>query len=210
MSNRISVIIQSHNRSEGLKRALFSLQMQTFKDFEVVISDDSDDKHQILDVLNGPAGKGLDIHFRHTEPCGAAQSMREAFDRTRFEYIKILHDDDWLTPRSFECQMSALNGNQDTNAVYGRAMICYPNEDKIFFTFAEGAVKIPSSQWVSKYEVNGIGPVQSPVTALYRRHQRFRVMWDEFINPNLREAARKTGAGTDVSLQVGACQEFCV
>jgi hypothetical protein len=202
MSNRISVIIQSHNRPEGLKRALFSLQMQTFKDFEVVISDDSDDESQISRVLIGPAATGLDIHFKHTGPCGAAESMREAYQRSRFGYIKILHDDDWLTPRSLECQSLALDSNWDTNAVYGRAMICYPHEDRAFYAFAEKALKIPSSQWVAHYEATGLGPVQSPVTALFRRHPGFRVMWDEFINPALREAARKTGAGTDVSLQV--------
>ncbi len=202
MAKKISIIIQSHNRPSGLQRAMLSLQMQTFKNFEIVISDDSENYSEIVKIINGSAAHGLEINFKHTQPCGAAESMRDAYERTSGEYIKILHDDDWLTPRSLEYQNYALSTNLDTNAVYGRAIICYPYEDKVFYSFGEEVIKIPSSEWVSLYASDGFGPLQSPVTALYRRHHRFRVMWDEFTNPELREAARKTGAGTDVSLQV--------
>lgn len=202
MPARVSVIIQSHNRPQGLKRALLSLQMQTFKDFEVVISDDSASKSEISKVLDGSAAEGLAIKFRHTELCGAAQSMREAYQRTSYEFIKILHDDDWLTPHSLASQVLALSGNPDTNAVYGRAVVCYPEQDKVFYAFQDRPIKMPSEQWVSSYAASGFGPIQTPVTALYRRHPRFRIVWNEYTNPLLREAARKTGAGTDVNLQV--------
>lgn len=202
MSLKVSVIIQSHNRPQGLKRALQSLQMQTFKDFEVVISDDSASSNEILGVLEGPAAAELDIKFRHTAPCGAAESMREAYGRTSFELIKILHDDDWLTPHSLARQASVLNSDPDCNVVYGRAMICYPHEDKVFYAFEERPAKVLSAHWISHYAANGLGLIQTPVAALYRRHQKFRIVWDEYLNPKLREAARKTGAGTDINLQV--------
>jgi glycosyltransferase involved in cell wall biosynthesis len=210
-AGKISGIIQSHSRPEGLRRALLSLQMQTYRAFEVVISDDSNDSESIFSVVDDFVRAGLRIKFKHTGPCGAAESMREALMRTRCDFIKILHDDDWLTPRSLEIQLNALLGNADTNVVYGSALICYPHEDKVFYSFAEKATKIPSQQWINMYAKDGFGPVQSPVTALYRRHPKFRVMWDEFENPELREAARKTGAGTDVSLQVeNAGSNACV
>ena len=200
--SRVSVIIQSHNRPQGLKRALQSLQMQTFREFEVLISDDSASAAEIQEVVSGPAAAGLDIDMRHTEPCGAAESMREAFGRSSYEYIKVLHDDDWLTPHSLEQQVAALDGNPDSNVVYGHAIISYREGDRLMYVFEEKAVKIPSQRWIASYESNGGGAIQSPVTALYRRNERFRIVWDEFINPALREAARTTGAGTDVSLQV--------
>jgi hypothetical protein len=200
--SRVSVIIQSHNRPDGLKRALQSLQMQTFKDFEVLISDDSASEAEILDVLSGHAAAGLDIDMRHTAPCGAAESMREAFGRSSCEYIKVLHDDDWLTPHSLEQQVAALDTNPDSNVVYGQALISYRDRDRLMYVFEEKPIKVPSSQWVAAYESTGGGPIQSPVTALYRRHERFRIVWDEYVNPALREAARKTGAATDVNLQV--------
>ena len=176
--------------------------MQTFKDFEVVISDDSASVNEVLEVLGGPAAAELDIKFTHTTPCGAAESMREAYGRTSFELIKILHDDDWLTPHSLACQVSALNSAPDCNAVYGRAMISYPHEDKVFYAFEEKPAKVLSAHWVSLYAANGFGPIQTPVAALYRRHPKFRIVWSEYINPILREAARRTGAGTDLNLQV--------
>lgn len=200
--SKVSVIIQSHNRPMGLKRALQSLQMQAFQDFEVVISDDSTVRADIEAVLAGPAAQGLRIDYRHTPPCGAAESMREAFGRTSGEYIKILHDDDWLSTRALDMAVTCLDRNADTGVVYGQAVISYPGYDKLFYVFFDKISKVPSQEWVKHYEANGCGLLQSPVTALYRRHDRFRVMWDEFQNPALREAARKTGAGTDVSLQV--------
>ena len=199
---KVSVIIQSHNRPQGLRRALLSLQMQTTQDFEVVISDDSTCRDDIESVLAGPAAQGLNILYRHTPPCGAAESMREAFGRTSGEFIKILHDDDWLTPRSIETQREALDKNTDAGVAYGRAVIPFLTHDQLEYAFFDKHAKVPSSEWVKAFQANGHGPLQSPVTALYRRHERFRIMWDEFQNPVLREAARKTGAGTDVSLQV--------
>lgn len=203
---KVSVIIQSHNRPQGLRRALLSLQMQTTQDFEVVISDDSTCRDDIESVLAGPAAQGLNILYRHTPPCGAAESMREAFGRTSGEFIKILHDDDWLTPRSIETQTLGLEVNPGTGVVYGQALISYQVHDKVLYNFFDKPNKIPSAEWVQQYASTGLGLLQSPVTALYRRHDRFRIMWDEFQNPVLREAARKTGAGTDVSLQVDNAQ----
>lgn len=199
---RVSVLVQSHERPEGLRRALLSLQMQSYRDFEVVVSDDSARGEEIRAVLDGPAAAGLDLRVAFTPPCGAAESMREAFGRSRGELVKILHDDDWLTPHSLACQVAALDHHADVNAVYGQALIAYPHGDRLYANFGDQALKVDSAEWVAQYARDGMGPIQSPVTALYRRHAGFRVMWDEFRDPRLREAARKTGAGTDVSLQV--------
>lgn len=200
--SRVSVIIQSHNRPQGLKRALQSLQMQTFREFEVLVSDDSTSAAEIQEVVSGPAAAGLHIDMRHTAPCGAAESMREGVARSSFQYIKILHDDDWLTPHSLEHQVAALDDNADSNVVYGRALVSYADRDQVFYVFEDQQVKVPSAQWIATYESTGLGLIQSPVTALYRRNERFRIVWDEYVNPVLREAARKTGAGTDLNLQV--------
>jgi glycosyltransferase involved in cell wall biosynthesis len=208
---KVSVIIQSHNRPEGLRRALLSLQMQNFRDFEVVISDDSATPEPIDAVLSGPASSGLVIRYCHTPPCGAAESMREALGRTSGEYIKILHDDDWLTPHSLDVHCKVLDRHADTNAVYGCALICFPRGDIVEYSFAEKPVKVSSADWVARYAQDGYGPVQTPVTALYRRHRRFRVVWNEYLNPVLREGARLTGAGTDINLQVdNAGSNACV
>lgn len=200
---KISVLVQSHNRPLGLRRALQSLQMQSYRDFEVVVSDDSVlQRSQIMDVLAGSAAAGLQLNINYTDACGAAESMREALTRASGEYIKILHDDDWLTPHSLHNQTTYLDQNPDVNVVYGRAILSFPFADHLAYAWFDKPTKLPSQEWVAQYEKSGDGPIQSPVTALYRRHQHFRVLWSEFINPALREAARKTGAGTDVSLQV--------
>ncbi len=200
---KISVLVQSHNRPEGLQRALQSLQMQSYRDFEVVISDDSvQQREQIMAVLEGPAAAGLQLNVNYTDACGAAESMREALGRASGEYIKILHDDDWLTPHSLQQQTMFLDHHADVNVVYGRAILSFPHIDKLAYAWFDKPTKLPAPEWIAQYQKDGAGPVQSPVTALYRRHDGFRVLWSEFINPDLREAARKTGAGTDVSLQV--------
>lgn len=200
---KISVLVQSHNRPEGLRRALQSLQMQSYRDFEVVVSDDSEDQRaRISEVLEGPAATGLRLDINCTAACGAAESMRDAYARASGDYIKILHDDDWLTPHSLQQQAMFLDHHADVNVVYGRAILSFPQLDKLAYAWFDKPTKLPSPEWVAQYVKDGAGPIQSPVAALYRRHDGFRVLWSEFINPELREAARKTGAGTDVSLQV--------
>lgn len=80
------------NGKEFLERCLDSIIEQSFEDFEVVISDNSDD-----DILYKVACKyGMPISYAKHEIHGASANTNAAIKRARGEIIKILHMDDYF------------------------------------------------------------------------------------------------------------------
>lgn len=94
---RISVAIPTHemyNADFFLRRSLDALTRQTFKDFEVVISDNSEN-NAILDVVQ-EYGKLLDIAYTRNPIKGMAPNTNEAIRQSNGELVKILYLDDFL------------------------------------------------------------------------------------------------------------------
>ena len=108
----ISVIIPVFNRAWQLKRALESLQAQTFKDFEVIVCDDGS-----TEDING-AVKGfdgvLDIHYLHMPNWGGpAKPRNEGLKIARGEWISYLDSDDWWDKNRLAMVVERLNDSID-------------------------------------------------------------------------------------------------
>jgi len=91
----ISVCIPTYKRIEFLKRLLDSLEIQIFRDFEVIITDDSPDEkinllweqHQYSATLR---------YYRNDPKLGTPENWNEAVSKAKGTWIKIMHDDDWF------------------------------------------------------------------------------------------------------------------
>lgn len=100
--SKISVCIpvyEMHGKGvEMLKRCLLSLQNQKFTDFEVVISDDSEN----LDIWNLLRNytESLDILYVKNLNKGMAANTNSAIKSARGELIKILYQDDYLAHKN--------------------------------------------------------------------------------------------------------------
>lgn len=94
---RLSVAIPTHEMANAdffLRRSLDALTRQTFKDFEVVITDNSEND-VITNVLKDYVGL-LDIAYSRNPIKGMAPNTNEAIRFSRGELIKILYLDDFL------------------------------------------------------------------------------------------------------------------
>lgn len=91
----ISICIPAYQRVHYLKRLLDSIAIQKFRDFEVIISDDSrDDSVQLL--LKDYEAK-FSIHYFNNQPSlGTPVNWNFAINRSKGEWIKLMHDDDWF------------------------------------------------------------------------------------------------------------------
>lgn len=109
-SYSISVIITTFNRLNLLGRALSSLENQTFKDFEVIVSDDCSDV-DVNDFLNKyKKDSQLTIRYRrNSENKGACYTRNEGIKIARGKYIAGLDDDDEFTPNRLEMLLHAYN-----------------------------------------------------------------------------------------------------
>ena len=95
----ISICIPAYKRTDYLKRLLDSIAVQTFTDFEVIISDDSpDDGVRILSTQY--QNKILIDYYRNPSPLGTPENWNQAIRKANGEWIKLMHDDDWFADQN--------------------------------------------------------------------------------------------------------------
>ncbi|MFZ1799256.1 MAG: glycosyltransferase family 2 protein [Chitinophagaceae bacterium] len=94
-SPAISICIPAYKRVDSLKRLLASIAIQTFKDFEVVITDDSPDDS--VQILAGTFKEKFPLkYFKNNAVLGTPANWNASIDQASGEWIKIMHDDDWF------------------------------------------------------------------------------------------------------------------
>lgn len=92
----ISICIPAYKRVHLLERLLKSIGGQTFRNFEVVITDDSPDDSVYHSVAGFSALFPI-RYFRNTAALGTPENWNEAVRQANGEWIKIMHDDDFFT-----------------------------------------------------------------------------------------------------------------
>lgn len=101
--NRISIAIPIYDMNgkglEFLMRNLDSISRQTFKDFDVVISDNSTGR--VSEAMEELARSyQFKVTYYRNDRIGMAPNTNEAIKRCTGEIIKILYQDDFLTTES--------------------------------------------------------------------------------------------------------------
>jgi glycosyltransferase involved in cell wall biosynthesis len=102
MCTLITVCITTYNRCEFLKKAVSSVQKQTYKNFEIVIVDDAstDNTQGIINTIM-PSEKGI-TYFAHSENKGLAAARNTAIFNAKGRYFTFLDDDDEWEPEFLE------------------------------------------------------------------------------------------------------------
>ena len=108
----ISVIIPTYNRADLLREALQSLTKQTFRSFEVIISDDGslDSTREVVEEFSSI----LNIQYIYQENFGRASRPRNiAIKNAIGQYLAFLDSDDWWAPEKLESSVKALSFGSD-------------------------------------------------------------------------------------------------
>jgi len=112
----ISICIPAYNRTNYLDRLLKSIEIQNFKDFEIIISDDSLNNSVKDLILN--YNSVLNIHyFKNTPSLGTPANWNFAISKANGNWIKIMHDDDWFANEN-SLSIFAENINLDTKFIF--------------------------------------------------------------------------------------------
>ncbi len=91
----ISICIPSYQRTHYLQRLLQSISHQTFKNFEVIVSDDSNDD-SVQNVIKTTEDKFPIRYFKNEPSLGTPANWNFAINKAKGEWIKLMHDDDWF------------------------------------------------------------------------------------------------------------------
>ncbi|PVD53472.1 hypothetical protein DC498_02825 [Terrimonas sp.] len=96
----VSFCMSTYKRPEFLRKAILTLQEQTFKAFEVVISDNDPDAsaQEVVNSFNDSRFK----YFHNGTNLGMVKSFNKSIERASAEYIVMITDDDPVYPEMLE------------------------------------------------------------------------------------------------------------
>jgi len=111
MKPLVSIVIPTFNRSADLRRALQSVQDQTWDRWEAVVVDNhsSDDTEDMVARINNRRIRFLKIHNKGV----IGKSRNVGIADAQGEYVAFLDSDDWWMPRKLELSVAALEAGAD-------------------------------------------------------------------------------------------------
>ena len=123
---KVSICIPTYNNLADVKRLIDSIRVQTFRDYEVIISDDSTDGAIEFYFLEGQIDGALNEklqYYHNSSPLGHIFNWNKSISYANGEYIKIMFSDDWFTmPESLEIMVGALDDNPQARMVFSGSM----------------------------------------------------------------------------------------
>lgn len=91
----ISICIPAYRNTIHLSRLLESIRVQTYRDFEIVVTDDTPDD-SVEQLLMSGAGDLPVRYIRNRMQLGTPENWNESIRHARGKWIKLMHNDDWF------------------------------------------------------------------------------------------------------------------
>lgn len=100
-SPKVSVLMVSHDAEKTVRRAVESLQNQTFGNFELIVVDagSTDETARLLSAL---ADRDMRVSVAQAGECGRQDALNLALDRARGDYLLVFDADGWADPTMLE------------------------------------------------------------------------------------------------------------
>jgi glycosyltransferase involved in cell wall biosynthesis len=167
----ISICVPAYKRVGMLKRLLDSIIIQTYTDFEVIVTDDSPDN--AVELLCEQYGNLLPLrYYKNATPLGTPENWNEAIRFAKGEWIKIMHDDDWLSNADSLSKFYQLAvASPGTDFIFSGSSIYEHDQFKSGFTVNSFQVRLLRTDPRNLFHKNFIGP---PSAILHRNHQHIQ------------------------------------
>ncbi len=169
---KISVCIPAYKNPEFLLRGLASLAKQQCSNWEVLVTDDSPDD-SVYQVVQQFTEQLPLQYFRNSPAKGMPANWNECYGKARGEYIKILHDDDWLAhPQALQKMAAALDAQPDCDLVFSAYSNHYLDSGKIEDVYCSPFYRnLLKQSPVNLFQRNFIGP---PSVIMHRNKPAYR------------------------------------
>ncbi len=159
MQNLVSICIPAYKRTIFLKRLLDSIATQIYKNFEVIVTDDSpdDDVKQLCDLYTNQFTL---FYYRNIKQLGTPENWNEAIRKSNTPWIKIMHDDDWFTDeKSLHEFINAIEKNPSSSFIFSAYKNVFINENKTKDIFINTfRYNMLCKKPVTLFSENSIGP----------------------------------------------------
>jgi glycosyltransferase involved in cell wall biosynthesis len=162
--SKVSVVIPTYNNLESFKRAFNSVLMQIYEDYEIIISDDSNNNDIKNFLENAPLAKIK--YFKNPKALGSPENWNNGIRMASGEYIKILHHDDWFSKRdALEKFVNIMDENPKCDLGYSKSVNVDTTTGKKRHRKAEKYVKLLEE---SPYELLKRNRIGAPSVAIFR------------------------------------------
>ena len=158
----ISVVITTHNRAGLLKRAIESVQAQTYGNVEIiVVSDGSTDNTDAVAAEYTKADKRVS-YYNYTPARGANYARNLGASKSNGKYIAFLDDDDAWHPDKAEKQYAAFKENIKVGFGDHIRVVSEPHGiDEEMMALQD------YDMWVRTSQLCEVGVVNEPLTDVY-------------------------------------------
>ena len=92
---KVSICIPAYKSTNSLQRLLDSILIQSFTNYEIVISDDTPDE-SVLSLVESYSDSRIRI-YHNTSSLGSPENWNHAVQQASGDIIKIMHHDDWFS-----------------------------------------------------------------------------------------------------------------
>ncbi len=165
----ISICVPAYKQVDFLQRLLDSIRTQTFRDFEVILTDDSPD-NAVADLV-AIFNTSMPIRFiKNPVALGTPENWNEAIRQARGSWIKLMHDDDWFAgPGSLQAYADMIRASPAADFIFSAY------EDQYLDTGRRQKIFLPAFRYkkmqqdpVSLISRNIVGP---PSVIIHRKKE---------------------------------------
>lgn len=162
---KVSICVPTYNNAKEVERLLLSVKEQTYTDYEVVITDDSDN-NEIEELVREFSDNN--IRYTHnSEKLGHIYNWNAAIEKAQGDYIKIMFSDDWFTyPESLAEFVNMLDGCPEAGLAFSNSMQV-SEKASCKRTVSEAFIPRLREDWRHIFIGNEIG---APSDTIYRRN----------------------------------------
>jgi glycosyltransferase involved in cell wall biosynthesis len=187
----ISICIPSYKRIHYLKRLLDSIEIQSFKDFEVILSDDSENT-SVKELIQPYLSKYCIIYYNNNPSLGTPANWNFGISKANGKWIKLMHDDDWFASADSLAQFAnaTKHGNKFIFSGYENFMETSGNLQPVLF-FENSKQKLINNPLLLLSK-NLIGPpsvtlFHKSIKLTYEERMKWRVDLEYYIRIILQE-----------------------
>lgn len=132
MTVKVSICIPTYNQTKYLKKTLDSILIQEYKDYEIIVSDDSTNEEVKELVESYNFGSKL-RYYRNIPSLGSPENWNAAIRKSEGQFIKIMHHDDWFsTDKSLAEFMLLAEENPQCDFIFSGSHVMSETKDDWF------------------------------------------------------------------------------
>jgi glycosyltransferase involved in cell wall biosynthesis len=115
----VSIGLPAYNRPESLRRVLKNITSQTYKNLEIIVSDDASPDYKIKSLVEEFAIQDPRItYYRQEKNLGVLANAEFVLKKSHGEYFTWFSDDDWRSPEFIDILVAELEKNKDMNFAF--------------------------------------------------------------------------------------------